>query len=55
MDLPWGIMPNQHITVYEKINGCVNKGRVLDIEYPDFRKAFNTLFPSILRAEMEAG
>ncbi|KAK4828019.1 hypothetical protein QYF61_022796 [Mycteria americana] len=43
MDLPWGIVPNQHVTVYEKTKGCVDKGRIMDIEYPDFRKAFDTV------------
>ena len=53
MDLPWAIMPNQHVTVYEEMKGCVNKGRLVDNEYPDFRKAFDTLSPSILRAQYD--
>lgn len=52
MDLPSGIVPNQHVTVYE-MKGCVDKGRLVDIEYPDFRKAFDALSPSILRAQFD--
>lgn len=51
-------MPNQHVTVYEEMKSCVDKGGVVDIEYSDFRKAFGTLSSSILRAqfdEMQAG